>query len=212
MPLVPCTAMVPELPLIHSFRRGTHAHSPLVLLVHGRAGNLNVMSLFAHSLPPEAHIVTVQAPLPDPIGGFSWWRLGTEDDPKDGMRILLSFLDGFLTAHSLTPSKKIAFGFSQGGAVLSLIAQNHPEVFDGVALLASFVLRDEVVESTKKPSILMAHGRQDDVVSIEKARSGAEYLREHGYGVELFEDDTGHKVGGQGMKGLKMWYRALLGE
>jgi len=202
--------MVPELPLIYSYRPGSDVTSPLVLLVHGRAGNLGVMSLFAHSLPPHVHVVTVQAPLEDPIGGYSWWRLNTEDAPKDGMRILVSFLEAFLNTHSLTPSKKISFGFSQGGAVLSLIAQNSPELFDGIALLASFVLRDTVVEGRKLPSILMAHGRHDDVVSIDKARSGAEYLRQYGYSVELHEDDTGHKVGSQGMKALKTWYRALL--
>jgi phospholipase/carboxylesterase len=53
--------------------------------------------------------------------------------------------------------------------------------------------------------VFIAHGTQDEVIAIERARKGAEYLRQLGLEVTFVEDSVGHKVGIQGTRELKRW-------
>ncbi len=49
---------------------------PVVLMVHGRAGNESVMWVFSKALEGiKPIVVSPQAPLVDPIGGYSWWLM-----------------------------------------------------------------------------------------------------------------------------------------
>ena len=201
---------VENLGLRHGIRRGLDEHSPVVFFIHGRAGNLSVMSAFNRCVPNDFTIIYPEAFLPDPSGGFSWWDISKEEGLRESITFakekLFAFMRDSLTFYSLNPEKRFAAGFSQGGAILSLILQDHPEFLDKAALLASFVLsQDEKPKGTRLPLVFMAHGTLDGVVSIDRARQGACVLQEKGFSVTYIEDDTGHKVGTKGMAGLKEW-------
>ena len=71
-------------------RPGASARSPLVVLVHGRAGSREVMWSFDRCIPKGAAVVAFQGFLADPIGGFSWWDLEGSGSKRDAIRAAVS--------------------------------------------------------------------------------------------------------------------------
>ena len=164
------------------------------------------MWTFRRCLPEHANIIAVEAPLPDPIGGFSWWPIEHSEWESGAMlayQTLARFLENVCAYYNLTPSKRLALGFSQGGGLLSLLVQRLPHTVDAVAFLASFVIRDSALAAPPLPALYFAHGEEDLTVPIDKAREGAQFLEGKGFTVEFASDPVGHKVGAGGMRQLK---------
>jgi predicted esterase len=183
-------------------------------MVHGRAGNYDVMWTFRRCIPEGTTIIAPQAPLVDPIGGYSWW-LVRPDWPKeeavDAAQHLLGFVDRAISHFAIRPRKIIALGFSQGGAILSLCIQSAPEKFGGLGMLASFAIKHPVIRpNLEGMPIFIGHGSKDEVVPLEKAMRGGDYLRESGGQITLVTDDVGHKLGTGAMRELKDWLSLVL--
>jgi predicted esterase len=198
--------------LITQYRAGSDKTQPLVFLVHGRAGTLSVMSIFERSIPDTWHRVFVQAPHADPIGGFSWWDIQSDDTVRSEQRersrvALAALIEGYAAQQGLTPQFSVAIGFSQGAAMLSLIMQEEVLGLRGVALLSGFVLESSSNRQPKSPSVFVFHGTRDDIIPLSRAERGIDFLRERGYSVTKVLEDVGHKVGIQGMKSLGTWLK-----
>lgn len=194
---------------------------PLILLVHGRAGDARVMWLFGRALSGFSSIViSPQAPLVDPLGGYSWWlidsdvgtaspdrRATTTEQLSPAIAALESFVHTCSAEFRVDARRIIGLGFSQGGALLSSLSLIRPELFSGVALLASFVpavILDQVSRcgSTK---YFIAHGTEDEVVAYSYAERSRDALLDRGAAVEFYSDSVGHKVGSNALRGLKAW-------
>src|SRR5690554_2491711 len=113
--------------LKYSLTKGFSPESPLVVLVHGKAGHLTIMSIFARYIPEGTAILFVEAPYPDPIGGYSWWLEGNA--PKESAKFLYEELQSIFLNENIRPEVITGVGFSQGGAILSLIVQRDPTFF-----------------------------------------------------------------------------------
>lgn len=185
--------------------------APLIVLVHGRAGSAQVMWAFDRTLPERANVVSFQAFLPDALGGFSWWDM-TSDKPLEPAimvaRDRFQFaLERYVELFSLHPSKVVAAGFSQGSVLLSAAMLTGVVRLDGLAILAGFVSKvGEQRLMQGAPEVFVAHGTADEVLSVEKARKGVARLSSYGLKVTYLEEEgVGHKLGIQGMRGLKEW-------
>lgn len=202
--------------LNHRTRIAADLSAPVVFFCHGRGGDVDVMWSFRRAVPDHYHIMSLEAPLPDPIGGFSWWMVNQEhllQRATQAATLAFDSMKNAISAHGLTSSKKVAVGFSQGGALLSLLAQKEPTFFCGVALLCGFVLKDPASTMTpaRLPRFFFANGVKDKILPIEKAREGIAWLKDLGATLEVFEEDVGHKVGVRGMRSLKDWISSFDG-
>ena len=189
-------------------------NAPLVYLVHGRAGNFDVMWTFARVISGECNIIAPQAPIEEYAvetlqTGYSWWLIDGKPGKKETIKLATAKLKHFMTEveeyYNLQPSKKIAFGFSQGAALLSLLIQEHPDFLNAAALLAGFVVKSEETKTEYKTDIFMAHGTKDEIIKIDMSKEGYEYLRNKGFKINYYSEDVGHKVGANSMKELKNW-------
>ncbi len=199
------------------FRKGASPSAPLIVFIHGRAGTREVMWLFERCIPPEAAIVSFEAPLPDTEGGWSWWDIARPDSVGEGSAAaadrVVTALQRFEKEFSLTPRNRIAIGFSQGAALLSVALQRGRLDVAGVGLLAGFVIPVEGPLPIVTPvSLFVVHGSLDEIVPIERAQKGVQYLRGLGYTVHFSEDAVGHKVGVAATRELKAWVAALVAE
>jgi predicted esterase len=193
--------------LKYNYRKGASSDSPLVVLVHGRAGNRGVMWTFERCVPEGWHIVSFEAFLQDPIGGWSWWDMAQEGSRREAIEGAVARLDhalaAFVRLQGLQPRFRVGFGFSQGAVLLSAGALAGRIPFDGVALLAGFIVIPDAV--AHPPAVFVAHGTLDETVSIEKARRGVNALKAMGLSVEYVEEPVTHKVGIEGTRALKQW-------
>ena len=194
-------------------RAPSNPNAPLIYLVHGRAGNKDVMWTFARAVPESWEIIAPQAPLNDPIGGYSWWLIDSPTRSQEIERAAAMLREFILKDDNPTqPRLRVAAGFSQGAGLLSLLVQREPELFKGVALLAGFVLKSASSPGTNAKAharIFIGHGSQDQTVLIQRALEGAEQLRKQGFNVEFFQDPVGHKVGSTTMRAFKEFLRSL---
>ncbi len=199
--------------------------SLLIVLVHGKAGNDQVMWTFSRLFrDAEAVIVAPQAPYPDPLGGWSWWLSEPNQCPTDvspealggAVDALGGFVTKFVGYHGLNPRLVIGMGFSQGAAVISSLAIRQPQFCHLAILLAGFVpelIIDQIswqqtVAYAPQTSFFMAHGGLDNVISLGIAESGCSLLRSAGYEVEMVVDEVGHKVGVEAQRRLISWLEA----
>lgn len=184
------------------------ATAPLYLLAHGRAGDRGAMWAFGSCVPGVANILAPEAFLEDrDDGGFCWWPKGkpnVEAIERASDR-LTQFVRASIEHYALQPHQIVAIGFSQGAALLSVLLQDSPGLFAGVALLAGFVI-DRPAQSNSPPTrVFLGHGLRDSIVPIAQAKAGATLLTERSYEVELHVDDVAHKVGRTVTRELKSW-------
>lgn len=192
------------------YRTGQSANSPLVVLVHGRAGNRSVMWTFERSIPENCHVVAFEAFLADPIGGWSWWDMTLPGSKREPIMLaaarLTRAIESFNRIYSLKPERVIGMGFSQGSILLSAVALQGFVEFNGIAVLAGSVFRpDTPLNLDRVPAVFVAHGTDDQTIPVSKARQGVEALKGLGVPVQYVEEDVGHKVGIQGTRALKVW-------
>jgi phospholipase/carboxylesterase len=168
------------------------------------------MWLFERCVPPDAAIVSFEAPLPDSEGGWSWWDVAISDSVNDRSVLaaerVVTALRLFESEFALTPQKRVAVGFSQGAALLSVALQSGKLDVAGIALLAGFVIPFPESSQVASPSpIFVAHGTLDQIVPVERAKTGVQYLQGLGHTVQYVEDEVGHKVGVAATRELKAW-------
>jgi phospholipase/carboxylesterase len=205
------------LPLEFRARLSADPQAPLFWLVHGRAGSRDSMWTFSGCIPQEASVVAVQAPLSDPIGGYSWWTSSDNakknQQRKSSVQLTASFMENFKQHSKIFPSYEIAIGFSQGAGLVSLITQNRPELFRGVAFLCGFFIEDEqsrLLGAARSPRVFIAHGEKDEIVPVSLAKKSFELLKNKGLAVQLCTDpEAGHKVGLNCWRELKAWCHSL---
>ena len=197
-------------------RPGTDRSGPLVILVHGRAGNAQVMWAFDRVIPPHATVVSFEAFLEDPLGGFSWWYMDSTEPVRPAIvrarERLCYAIERYVELENIRPSKRIALGFSQGSVLLSAALLTGKLALEGLGILAGVVYEgEEPPVINGHPRVLIAHGTQDEVLTVERARVGAERLKALGLDVTYVEEDVGHKVGVQGTRALKEWLAGIVG-
>jgi len=197
------------------YRPGADPTSPLVVLVHGRAGNRGVMWTFERAIPEGCHVVSFEAFLSDPLGGWSWWDMTVAGSKQEAIVFasnkLQSSLNSLLGLYGLEPTILVGLGFSQGSVLLSAVTFLGLVEFDAIAVLAGFVyLPSESTSLNKIPEVFVAHGSLDETIPVSKAQSGVEALRALGVRVEYVEEAVGHKVGVQGTRALKQWLQSTI--
>ena len=211
---------------------------PLLIMVHGRAGDFNVMWVFSKVVEQEGVVRPVtlapQAVAADPVGGFSWWPVyptpaaGQSEAVKAerlhevevGVRSVESFIEAAERHYNTDPQRRFIFGFSQGGALAATLSLLRPDLFRGVAILAGFIpyavredpgLKHPSVDSGEAtlPEYFVAHGTEDPILPFTRALDTRDWLEGKGARVTFHEDATKHKIGTAGIKALAEWYRRV---
>jgi phospholipase/carboxylesterase len=184
-------------------------------MIHGRAGNEEVMWVFARAVPPNWLLVAPRAIQPDPDGGYSWHpRQPGEWPPLNQFEEAVSAVSGFIhalpTLYQADPTHIYLMGFSQGAATAYATAIRYPGLVKGIAGLVGFVPTEAETALTSLPlkhlPVFMAVGKEDPTIPYPVALACAETLRSGGAQLDYNEYNTGHKLNAQGMKDLKTWF------
>lgn len=202
--------------LVHRVRRGTgEPPHPTVLLLHGRAGNEDVMWIFERLLPKTWLLVAPRAITPDPEeGGFSWhppldvpWP--HLHDFETAVAALARFVEALPDLYGADLSNLYLMGFSQGTALAYAFALNHPEKVQGIAGLVGFVPHLDPAALVTRPlhalPIFVAIGKEDATIPLDFARASHEHLRTAGADLTAREYETGHRLNSQGSRELREW-------
>ena len=114
------------------------------------------------------------------------------------------------------PSNRIVLaGFSQGGALAIYTATRCARPLAGAMLLSTWLPLAGTLPAEASPAnhgapVLIAHGRQDDMVPMAYARASRDALRAAGYAVEWREYDVPHAVSSDEIDDIGDWLRRIL--
>jgi phospholipase/carboxylesterase len=190
--------------------------APLVVMVHGWAGDESVTWVFRQTSPPEAAIITPRAPLQLPEKGFAWFRYQDETDfvpdPEmltEALQRLEQFLSSLPALYPIDPARLILMGFSQGAMMINALALTRPNLIKGVVSLAGGIPQTPELLQSSTPldglPVFIAHGTRDETVPLSAALQTRDIYSRLGATVTYREYDAAHKLSSQGVKDLKQW-------
>lgn len=189
----------------------------LLLLLHGWTGDENSMWLFASRLPSAFTLLSPRAPHPEPRGGYTWrpvvpetWGLPSLEDFRPAVQELLDFVDGWSQQAGVEAQSFDVMGFSQGAALAYALALFDPGRVGRIAALAGFLPEGAAARLAARPlagkPVYIVHGRQDEIIPVERARQAAELLEQAGAQVIYCEAEAGHKVHPDCLRGLGAFF------
>lgn len=114
------------------------------------------------------------------------------------------------------PSENIVLaGFSQGCAMTLQTGLRHPHKLAGLMCLSGYLplavtLATERSPANQQTPIFLAHGRGDNVVTIDRAEASRELLKELGYSLEWHEYMMPHSVCAEEIDDISVWLQRVL--
>jgi phospholipase/carboxylesterase len=119
-------------------------------------------------------------------------------------------------ARGVASDRIVLAGFSQGGAMAVFTGVRHAERIAGIMALSCFdplpgTLASERHAANQQTPIFMAHGTQDPMVPLARARKLESDLISLGYAVEWHEYPMPHSVSMEEVRDIAAWLKKVFG-
>lgn len=195
---------------------------PTVVAIHGHGANgLDLLGLAPYLaggrvlvLCPEAEFVLQAGAL-----SFTWFesvppqRRSSEEFERVAEQ-LREFIDEAVPAYGGDPERTVVLGFSQGGTLAYRIGLGSPGRYRGVAALSTW-LPPEAQEHADREAVaglklLVQHGTQDELVTVDRARESRDGLLALGVTPEYREYSMGHEIRPASLIDLTRWLEEVL--
>jgi phospholipase/carboxylesterase len=147
--------------------------------------------------------------------------LGSQQQREDeaGLRQSQALVEGLIAKEKArgVPARRIVLaGFSQGCAMTLMTGLRHDERLAGLVGLSGYLPLAAKAEAERHPAnsdvpIFLAHGTQDPVIPIARARASREALVGMGHAVEWHEYAMPHSVCAEEIGDLNRWLLRVLG-
>lgn len=138
--------------------------------------------------------------------------LGRQQDER-GLRASREALDALLTrevARGIEPSRIVLAGFSQGCAMTLLAGVRHGAKLGGLVGLSGYLPLAETTSAERHAAstgvpVFLGHGRDDEIVSVERGRAARDALTALGHPVTWHDYPMGHEVCREEIADLNRW-------
>ncbi|MGB7875261.1 MAG: hypothetical protein WBL25_12820 [Anaerolineales bacterium] len=201
-------------------RHASQGPARFLLMLHGWTGDENSMWIFARRFPEDMWIAAPRGPHTSQEGGYSWrslhshqdddWGLPSLSDLKPAAEGLIRLVDGVSASIGVDAEKFDVVGFSQGGALTNVLTLLYPQRIRKAAVLAGFMPggTNDLIERRvlDGKQFFVAHGKNDDLVPLQRAEQALELLEKAGAQVTFCDADVGHKVSADCLRGLEAFW------
>ncbi|HWA81855.1 MAG TPA: alpha/beta fold hydrolase [Fimbriimonadaceae bacterium] len=192
------------------------SNPPLLVLLHGLAADEHDLIGLADELDPRLAVVSIRAPYSTGYGGYAWFgieflndgrRMIDEDQALTSLEILVADLREL--AESLSPSRFILAGFSQGAMMAAGVVFRHSGMLDAAWLMSGRLLPSFVTKAVpERPlPILQQHGLYDEVLPVTEGRELAQCLRAKGHDPIYTEYPMAHQISFESLEEADRWMR-----
>jgi len=196
--------------------------APVIVLLHGRGSHKGDLMGLQPGLPPEAIVVTPQAPFSGAEwgygGGWAWYRYlgGTTPEPETflaGQAELEAFLAALPEILPVRSGPMVLGGFSQGATSSLAYALRHPGTFAGVLVLSGFLADHPSVtaspETVANTSFFWGHGFDDPMITHATGAAGRAALLAAGASVETHDYPIGHWIEPRELADVTAWLNGV---
>ena len=159
-------------------------------MFHGYGSNKEDLFSLEQYMPQSHTIISLEAPLKLPFGGFSWFDIDYSDviennldkrykEINESIDGLLSNIDNHIESENLDKNDVTILGFSQGGSICWKLGLDFSERFRRIIPLSSFIhpsYLNEDLSYYKDLDIYSSHGTLDEVIPISLVENYIESL------------------------------------
>ena len=189
-----------------------------IFMFHGYGSNKEDLFSLEQYLPKSHTIISLEAPLKLPFGGFSWFDIDYSDviennldkrykEINESIDGLLNNIDKHIETENLNESDVSILGFSQGGSICWKLGLDFSNRFRRVIPLSSFIhpsYLNEDLNDYKNLEIYSSHGTLDEVIPISLVEKYIESLAKNNNLVfDRFE--AGHTISQMNLLSLIKW-------
>jgi phospholipase/carboxylesterase len=108
------------------------------------------------------------------------------------------------------PARVILAGFSQGGVMALHVGLRHAARLGGLLVLSAYLplahaIAEQASPAGRATSVFLAHGTQDPLISVARARTARDRLAALGCPLEYHEYPVGHTVSDEEVRDLAAW-------
>ena len=196
----------------------TNKKAGSIFMFHGYGSNKEDLFSLEQYLPQSHTIISLEAPLKLPFGGFSWFDIDYSDviennldkrykEINESINGLLNNIDKHIETENLNESDVSILGFSQGGSICWKLGLDFSNRFRRVIPLSSFIhpsYLNEDLNDYKDLEIYSSHGTLDEVIPISLVEKYIESLAKNNNLVfDRFE--AGHTISQMNLLSLIKW-------
>ena len=196
----------------------TNKKAGSIFMFHGYGSNKEDLFSLEQYLPQSHTIISLEAPLKLPFGGFSWFDIDYSDviennldkrykEINESIDGLLNNIDKHIETENLNESDVSILGFSQGGSICWKLGLDFSNRFRRVIPLSSFIhpsYLNEDLNDYKNLEIYSSHGTLDEVIPISLVEKYIESLAKNNNLVfDRFE--AGHTISQMNLLSLIKW-------
>ena len=189
-----------------------------IFMFHGYGSNKEDLFSLEQYLPQSHTIISLEAPLKLPFGGFSWFDIDYSDviennldkrykEINESIDGLLSNIDRHIESEKLDENDVTILGFSQGGSICWKLGLDFSKRFRRILPLSSFIhpsYLNEDLNYYKDLDIYSSHGTLDEVIPISLVENYIELLAKNNNLVfDKFE--AGHTISQENLINLIKW-------
>jgi len=174
----------------------------LLVLIHGWGQNENSLWEFTAGLPGDYRILAPRGSYFKAEGEYGWrptiiGRRSRLEENVQPARELVARIDTWAGEYKADATRFTVLGFSQGAAMIYVLAALFPERLARAVVLSGYPPRG--LDLSDKPlkgiPFLVSHGRQDDIIAFEEGQNALPMLAAAGAEVTWIEEDIAHQVG-----------------
>jgi phospholipase/carboxylesterase len=145
-------------------------------------------------------------------------QMGGGPEDAVGIRASQALLEALIARErqrGIDAHRIVLAGFSQGGAIALQTGLRHSERLAGIMALSTYLPLAGSVAAERSPAgagtpMFMAHGSQDPLIDIARARQSRDALLALGYTVEWREYAMPHSVCGEEIADIAAWLLRIL--
>ncbi|MEZ4884262.1 MAG: alpha/beta fold hydrolase [Chitinophagales bacterium] len=195
--------------------------APIVFALHGFKSNMDDLFGLKDYIDPRFTFVSVQAPHSAGENQYKWYDLvfsnkgdvsSNTTEAAESVQILSSFIDAAVAQLKADVDQVYLLGFSQGAMMSLYLALSEPQKIAGVAVLSGKMIEgleshiSQNRDDLSNLSVLVTHGKNDNVISIEQAREMNQMLEKLPVRLSYNEYNMGHQISEQCLKDISKWF------
>ena len=189
-----------------------------IFMFHGYGSNKEDLFSLEQYMPQSHTIISLEAPLKLPFGGFSWFDIDYSDviennldkrykEINESIDGLLFNIDRHIESEKLDENDVTILGFSQGGSICWKLGLDFSYRFRRIIPLSSFIhpsYLNEDLNYYKDLDIYSSHGKLDQVIPISLVENYIESLtKKNNLVFDKFE--AGHTISQENLINLIKW-------
>ena len=194
-------------------------NSPRIFLLHGYGSNKEDLFSLEGYLPKNHTIISLEAPISLPFGGFTWFEVNqidiinksyykNKDEVDDIAKVIIKNIDKLSTEYVLDKTDTTVLGFSQGASICWKLGLDYSNIIRRILPISSYInlnVFDNKIDKYNNILAYTSHGLYDDIIPISLVKETILELIEYNDNITFEKFESGHTINQENLSSIIKW-------